>query len=150
VLLMTEMFLLALAVVAWAPDTLLGKSLRAWLIEAPVRALSNLSPAKIIVGAVVFVWLIGMALSAPELVALIGFGDLSVYLDAVVIALLISAAARLKFVLGHTLRASQNIAARFIARTNGNSGRDRQPRRHRPKLPQSSDDVDPHGDWAFA
>lgn len=145
-LLMTELFLLALVVVGWAPDTPLGKTLHAWFIEAPARALNNLSPAKVIVGSIVLVFLIALALSAPELVAIMGLGDLYLYLDAAVIAMLIGAAARVKFVLGHALHVSRNIVARW----NRSGAYDRQPRQQKSKLPRSSDEVDPHGDWAFA
>jgi hypothetical protein len=149
-LVMMEIFLLALAVVALAPDTPLGKTLRVWLIDAPVRAAAKLTPAKIIIGAIVLVCLIGMALSAPELVAMIGFGDLAVYFDAVVIAALVAAATRMRFVLAHTVRLSRNLSARFIARRNRHRSRNRQSRRHRPLLPPSSDEDDPLGDLVFA
>jgi hypothetical protein len=145
-LLMTALFLLALVVVRWAPDTPLAKILRAWLIEAPVGALNDLSPAKVMIGAIVLVCLVGMALSAPEVVAMIGVADLSAYLDAAVIAMLIGAAARVKFVLGSTLRVSRNI----FGRSNRSRAYERQPRRQKSKSPRSSDEVDPHGDWAFA
>ena len=149
-LVMMEIFLLALAVVAFAPDTPLGKTLRAWLIDAPVRAAAKLTPANIVIGAIVLVCLIGMAVSAPELVAMIGFGDLAVYFDAVVIAALVAAATRMRFVLAYTVRLSRNLSARFIARRNGHKSRPRQSRRHRPLLPSSSNDDDPLGDLVFA
>ena len=149
-LLMIEIFLLALAVVALAPDTPLGKTLRAWLIDAPVRATAKLTPAKIVIGTIVFLCLIGMALSAPELVAMIGFGDLAVYLDAAVIAALVAAAARLRFVLAPTVRLSRNLSARFIGRRNRRKSRNRRSRRHRPLLPPSFDEDDPLGDLVFA
>ncbi len=149
-LLMVEIFLLALAVVAFAPDTPLGKTLRAWLVDAPVRAAAKLTPAKIVIGAIVFVCLIGMALSAPELVAMIGFGDLAVYLDAAIIAALVAAATRFKFVLAHTMRLNRTLSARFITRRNAHRSRHRRSRRHRPSLPSSSDEDEPLGDLVFA
>jgi energy-converting hydrogenase Eha subunit C len=149
-LLVMEIFLLALAVMAFAPDTPLGKSLRAWMIEIPARATAKLTPAKIIVGAIVFVFLIGWAMSAPEVVAMIGFGDLAAYLDLAVIAMLLTAIARLKFVLGHTIRLSRTLSARFIARSTRSKARNRQSRRQRPKLPPSADENDPMEGLAFA
>jgi energy-converting hydrogenase Eha subunit C len=149
-LLVMEIFLLALAVMAFAPDTPLGKSLRAWMIEIPARATAKLTPAKIIVGAIVFVFLIGWAMSAPEVVAMIGFSDLAAYLDLAVVAMLLAAIARLKFVLGHTIRLSRTLSARFIARSTRSKARNRQSRRQRPKLPPSADENDPMEGLAFA
>jgi len=77
---------------------------------------------------------------------MIGVGDLSLYLDAAVIAMLISAAARVKFVLGYTLRVSRNI----VGCLNRSRAYHRQLRQQKSTLPRPSDEVDPHGDWAFA
>jgi hypothetical protein len=148
-LLMMEIFLLALAVMAFAPDTPIGKSLRAWMIEIPARATGKLTPAKIIVGVIVFVFLIGWAMSAPELVAMIGFGDLAAYLDFAAVAMLLAAVARLKFVLGHTIRLSRTLSARFISRSTRRKARNRRARRPRPKLPPSADEDDPLEGLAF-
>lgn len=149
-LLVIETFLLVLAAMAFAPDTPLGKSLHAWLIETPVRATANLTPAKIIVGLIVFVCLIGWAMSAPELVAMIGFSDLAAYLDVAVIAMLLTAIARLRFVLEHTIRLSRNLSARVIARSTRSKARNRQARRQRPKLPPSANEDDPLEGLALA
>jgi hypothetical protein len=148
-LLVIEVFLLALAVMAFAPDTPLGRSLRAWMIEIPARATAKLTPAKIVVGVIVFVFLIGWAVSAPEIVAMIGFGDLAAYLDVAVIAMLLTAIARVRFVLEHTIRLSRNLSARIIARSTMSNARNRQARRQRPKLPPSADDADPWAGLAF-
>lgn len=149
-LLVMEIFLLALAGIAFAPDTPLGKSLRTWMIEIPARKTAELTPAKIIVGVIVFVFLIGWAMSAPELVAMIGFGDLAAYLDFAVIAMLLTAVARLKFVLEHTIRFSRNPLASVIARSTRSKARNRQARRQTPKLPPSADENDPLAGLAFA
>ena len=103
-----------------------------------------------IIGLIVVVCLIGMAMSAPELVAMIGFGDLSLYLDAAVIAMLLSAAAQLKFVVARTMQLGRNIAARITALVSRTRSRNRRSRRDRPRLPPSSGDADPQEDWAFA
>jgi len=149
-LLMVELFVLALAAMTWAPDTPLGRNLRNWLVDAPVRALDGVSPTKIIIGLIVAVCLIGMAMSAPEFVAMIGFGDLSVVVDAAVIVTLLSGAARLKFAVARTLQLGRNIAARITALVGRSRPRNRRSRRHRPRLPPSSGDADSPGDWAFA
>jgi len=149
-LLVMEIFLLVLAVMAFAPETPLAKSLRAWLVETPVRATADLTPAKIIVGLIVSVCLIGWAISAPELVAMVGFADLAAYLDVAVIAMLLTAITRLRFVLQHTIRLSRTLSARVIARSTRGKARHRQARRHRPKLPPSADEDDPLGGLAFA
>ena len=147
--LVVELFVLALAVMTWAPDTPLGRGLRHWLVDAPIRALYRVSPPKIIMGLIVAVCLIGMAMSAPELVALIGFGDLSVVIDATVIVTLLSAAARLKFVIARTAQLGRNFVARIAALSAAIRPRNRRTRQHRPRLPPSGDG-DSAGDWAFA
>jgi hypothetical protein len=149
-LLVTAIFLLALAVMAFAPDTPCGKSLRAWMIEFPARKTAELTPAKIIVGLIVFVFLIASALYAPELVAMIGFGDLAAYLDFVVLAMLLTAVARLRFVLERTIRLSRTLSERVIARSMRSKSRNRQARRQRPKLPAPADEDHPLAGWAFA
>ena len=149
-LLMIELFLLTFAVIALAPDTTLGEALRVWLIETPARALSRLTILKAVVGLIVIACLIGWAVSAPELVAMVGVGDMSLYLDAAVIAMLVSAITRLKFVLTQAIRVGQKVTEHVVGRSNRNGARDRRPRQRRRKPPRSSDDVDPLEDWAFA
>jgi hypothetical protein len=149
-LLVIEIFILALAVMAFAPDTPLGKSLHAWMVEAPVRAAAKLTPAKIIIGTIVLVCLIGWTMSAPELVLMIGFGDLAAYLDIAVVAMLLTTIGRLRFVLEHTVRLSQNLSARVIAGLAGSRAGGRQARRQRSKLLPSADEDNPVGSLAFA
>src|SRR6516225_7862964 len=113
-LLMIELFLLTFAVIALAPDTTLGEALRVWLIETPARALSRLTILKAVVGLIVIACLIGWAVSAPELVAMVGVGDMSLYLDAAVIAMLVSAITRLKFVLTQAIRVGQKLRSMLL------------------------------------
>jgi hypothetical protein len=120
------------------------------MIEIPARKTANLTPAKIVVGLIVLVFLVGWAMSAPEVVAMIGFGDLAAYLDLAVIAMLMTAVARLKFVLEHTIRLSRNLSARVVARSAKSMARNRQARRQRPKLPPSADEDGHLGGLAFA
>jgi hypothetical protein len=141
---------MALGVIAWAPDTPLGKTLRNWLVEAPARVLNRLTPFKITVGLIVFVWLIGMVLAAPELIPIIGIGDLALYLDATVIVMLLGTAARLKLVLTQTVRLGQEIPGRLIARFKRSQSRSRSPRRHRHGTPPSPDDTASPAGWEFA
>jgi hypothetical protein len=150
-LFLTGLFLLALAAMAWAPETPFGKSLRDWLVEKPAGAIGRLTPAKIVIGLIVAVLLIGMAMSAPEIVAMIGFGDLAVYLDAAVIVSLLAWAARLKFAAQQTVRLGRALSRRLVARRHGNRTRARKTHRHRRKSPPSSDEeAGPFGGWAFA
>jgi hypothetical protein len=148
-LLMTELLLLALAFLAWAPDTQLGKTLRAWLIDAPARAITDLTLAKVVVGAIVLVCLVGWAISAPELVAMIGFGDLAVYLDAAVIAVLLSATERLRVAREPAIRLSRIILGRFLTWITGSRTRQTRLRRQKPRPSGTSDDVYPRGGRVF-
>jgi hypothetical protein len=64
--------------------TFVGKSLRRALIEGPARVLSR-GPLRTFVALVVFFGLIAFAVAAPEMVAIMGMTDLSLYLDLVVL-----------------------------------------------------------------
>jgi len=149
-LLVTELLVLAFVAAVWAPDTPLGKNLRTVLIEAPAQALKRATPLKIIVGLIVFLGLVAFVLGAPEIVAMIGLGDLSIYLDFTVVVILLSVVARLKSTVIHTVGLSRAVVARVIARANRTKARNRRPRMSRPKLPSSTDENAPHWAWAFA
>jgi hypothetical protein len=147
--LLTGILLLALAAIALAPDTPLAKTLHAWLIDAPARATANATPARIVIGAIVVLCLIGMAVSAPELVAMIGFGDLATYLDAAVIAMMLTAAERGKSLFERPLGAVRAVSVRMSLERRVRP-RNRENRRRRLKLPLSSADPDAPSGWAFA
>ena len=148
--LIAEMLILSLAAMAFAPDIPVSKALRHWLIEAPANALNKLTPMKLIVGLIVLVGLVAWAMSAPEIVAMIGIGDLSAYLDAVAIMALMGAAARLKFVLSEAVRLARAVVGYRAKPFKANRARSRQSRAHRSRLFPSRADDEPHGAWAFA
>ncbi len=148
--LIAEMLILALVIMAVAPNIPIARTLRHWLIEAPAIALSKLTPLKLIVGLIVLACLVGWAMSAPEIVAMIGIGDLSAYLDAVVIMALLGAVARLKFVLSEAVRLAQTVVTKRARLFTANRARSRQPRLRRSRSFPSRADDEPHGAWAFA
>jgi hypothetical protein len=149
-LLTAGVLVLSLIIMALAPDIPITKALRFWLIEAPAAVLGKLTPMKLIVGLIVLVALVAWSMSAPEIVAMIGLGDLSAYLDAAVIMALLGATARLKFALSRAVRLVQTLMT-FRAKLFGASrARSRQLRpRHSRSLPPRADD-EPHRPWAFA
>jgi cobalamin biosynthesis protein CobD/CbiB len=149
-LIAAELLLLALCAVLWAPDTLIGKSLRSMLIDLPAKMLSRATPLKVIVGLFVFVALVAFIFSAPELVALMGISDLSIYLDFTIISLLMSTAIRLKSALGYAIRLVRGIAARDIRQRKRAGSRNRLSHPRRPKSPPSDNEGGAEWGWAFA
>jgi len=144
------LLLLAFVGAVAAPDTTLGKALRQGLIESPARAFSRLTLRQTIMGLIVFLIVVGIAVSAPEFVALFGFSDLSFYVDVAVVAMLMSAVVRLKSVIEHTARLSSAITARLISRLRQTKPRNRHRHSQRPKPPSSTDESEPAWGWAFA
>jgi cobalamin biosynthesis protein CobD/CbiB len=149
VLIAAELLLLALCVVLWAPDTPIGKSLRVVLIDRPAKTLSRATPLKVIIGLIVFLALVGFIISAPELVAIMGISDLSIYLDITIISILMSTAVRLKSVLAYAIRLVRGIAARDIRQWKRAGPRNRLSHPRRPKSPPSDDEGDAEWGWAF-
>jgi cobalamin biosynthesis protein CobD/CbiB len=141
---------MALCAVLWAPDTLIGKSLRSMLIDLPAKMLSRATPLKVIVGLFVFVALVAFIFSAPELVALMGISDLSIYLHFTIISLLMSTAIRLKSALGYAIRLVRGIAARDIRQRKRAGSRNRLSHPRRPKSPPSDNEGGAEWGWAFA
>jgi hypothetical protein len=149
-LITAELLILALCAAAWAPDTLIGKSLRVMLIDAPARKLSRATPLKMIIGLTVFIALAVFIFGAPELAALMGLSDLYFYLDITVISILMSTTVRLKSVVAYALRLVRGIAARDILRSKRRGSRDRLSHSRRPKSPPSDDEGGAKWGWAFA
>src|SRR5580658_10897998 len=109
-LIAAELLLMALCAALWAPDTPIGKSVRVVLIDPLAKTLSRATPLKVIVGLAVFLALAVFIISAPELVAIMGLSDLSIYLDLTIISILTSTAVRLKSVLAYAIRPVRGIA----------------------------------------
>jgi len=149
VLIASELLLLALCAVLWAPDTPIGKLLRIVLIDRPAKTLNRATPLKVIVGLIVFLALVAFIISAPELVAIMGLSDLSIYLDFTIISILMSAAVRLKSVLAYAIRLGRGIAARNIPRWKWAGPRNRHSHPRRPKSPPSDDEGGAEWGWAF-
>jgi cobalamin biosynthesis protein CobD/CbiB len=150
VLIVAELLLMALCTALWAPDTLIGKSLRDVLIDLPAKTLSRATPLKVIVGLLVFLALVAFTFSAPELVAIMGLGDLSIYLDFTIFSILMSTAIRLKSVLAYAIRLVRRTAALGIPQRKRVGSRDRLSHPRRPRSPPSDDEDDAEWGWAFA
>jgi hypothetical protein len=148
VLIATGLLLLALCTALWVPDTPIGRSLRVVLIDAPARALSRATPLKVIIGLIVFLTLVVFIFGAPELVALMGLGDLYFYLDITVVSILMSTAVRLKSVPAYAIRLVR-IAAHKIPRWKRAGPRNRLSHPRRPKSPPSDDEGGAEWGWAF-
>jgi cobalamin biosynthesis protein CobD/CbiB len=148
-LIAAELLLLALCAALWAPDTPIGKSLRVVLIDRPAKTLNRATPLKVIVGLIVFLALVAFIISAPELVAIMGLGDLSIYLDFTIISILMSAAVRLKSVFAYAIRLVRGIAARDIPRWKRAGPRNRLSHPRRPQSPPSENESGPEWGWAF-
>lgn len=133
-------FLLVLAVAAASGNTPLGKHLRVLLLEAPARVLNGMTPRRVAIGSVVILCLMAMVLFAPEWVAMIGLGDLSMYFDITIVALLLSAVSRSKSMAAYATRLGRVIASRFYMRFGGPTARSRHARLRKPKLPKASDE----------
>jgi hypothetical protein len=149
VLIAAELLFLALCVALWAPDTPIGKSLRVVLIDAPAKTLSRATPLKVIIGLIVFLALVVFIISAPELVAIMGLGDLYFYLDITVISILMSTAVRLKSVFAYAIRLVRGIAARDIPQWKRAEPRNRLSHPRRAKSPPSDDEGGAEWGWAF-
>lgn len=147
-----EILILALAVMAFAPEIPLAKSLRFWLLEKPADALSR--RMNFIVALVVVASMIALMAAAPEVFTIIGVGDLfaslSAYLDAVIILSLMGAAARLNFTVSGARRLRRTVVARLAAFFGRNRMRNRRLRLRRTKIRPSPNDPEPHEDWVFA
>jgi hypothetical protein len=149
VLIVAELLLLALCAVLWAPDTPIGKSLRVVLIDRPAKMLSRATPLKVIVGLIVLLSLLVFIIGAPELVAIMGVSDLSIYLDITIISILMSTAVRLKSVLANAIRLVRGIAARDTPQWKRMGPRNRLSHPRRPKSPPSDDEGGADWGWAF-
>jgi cobalamin biosynthesis protein CobD/CbiB len=149
VLIAAELLLIALCAALWAPDTPIGKSLRAVLIDPLAKTLNRATPLKVIVGLIVFLALVIFIIGAPELVAIMGVTDLSIYLDITIISILMSTAVRLKSVLAYAIRLARGIATRDIPQWKRAGPRNRLSRPRRPKSPPSDDEGGAEWGWAF-
>jgi hypothetical protein len=140
----------AFLVVVFTPDTEIGRAFRRVLVEDPARLLNG-GPLKVFVALVVLVGLVAFAVGAPELVALIGMADLSVYLDLAVLAFMLSAATRLRTASRAGLEATKRAFGRLaLASARLSWRRVRTRRTRRPRRHAANDDGRPSGVWAAA
>jgi cobalamin biosynthesis protein CobD/CbiB len=149
-LIAAELLLMALCAALWAPDTPIGKTLRVVLIDPLAKTLSRATPLQVIVGLIVFLALVVFIIGAPELVAIMGVTDLSIYLDFTIMSILMSTAVRLKSVFAYAIRLVRGIAARDIPQWKRTGPRNRLSHPRRAKSPPSDDEGDAEWGWAFA
>jgi hypothetical protein len=140
----------AFLVVAFAPDSEMGRTLRSALVDRPARLLNG-GPLKIFVSIIILAGLVAFVLGAPERVALIGMTDLTVYLDLVALSFIVGAVSDPK----SAMRAGVQLAKRSAdavmsvpARLQRLPGRIRRTRR--PRQPVGADDGHAWGAWAAA
>lgn len=140
----------AFLVVAFTPDTNLGKALRRVLVDGPARLLNG-GPLKVFVALVVVAGLVAFAVGAPELVALIGMADLSVYIELAALSFILSAVTGLRTASRSGVAATRRCfgrAARAPARLRRRRVRTRRTRK--PRRQAANDDGRPFGVWAAA
>lgn len=147
---LTLLMAFSFLVVAFAPDSDIGKALRRGLVDGPAQLLNG-GPLKIFVALVVLVGLVAFAVGAPELVALIGMADLSVYLDLAVLAFILSAGTRLRTASRAGVEAAKRGFGRVaLASAHWSRPRARTRRVQKPRNPAANDDGRPFGVWAAA
>jgi hypothetical protein len=147
-LIAAELLLLAVCAALWAPDTPIGKAVRVVLIDRPAETLSRATPLKVIVGLIVFLALVVFIVSAPEFVAIMGLGDLSIYLNFTIISMLVSTGVRLKSLLAYAIRLFRGIAPSRIRQRERVGPRNRLAHPRRPKSPPSDDEGGAEWGWA--
>jgi len=124
-----------------APKSALGR----WILE-PTRRLAGLTPRKALIAALSALLLLAVVFAAPEMLALFGLADLSMFMDVLALSLLLSAGARLVAARDAVVQAPRRVAQWVrVARR----GRHRRVRTGRRLRPPSSDDTDGAA-WAFA
>ena len=148
--LLVQLLLLAMAVIAVAPDSFLGRALRRALVETPARWIAG-DPFRMLIGAVVVVGLIAFALGAPELIALAGIADVAAYLDLTAVVVLLGAAQGAKgLATAVVVRARRVIAGLAPQRAGRFAAHRRTPRTQRPRIRTVREDAEPPGLWAAA
>lgn len=91
---------LSLLAVGWMiafafPETDLGRTLRRWLVDAPGRWLSHLTPMKIVLAAIVLVTIVAVSMVAPLDLAFLFAGDAATYVEVAAAIWLVAARVQL-------------------------------------------------------
>jgi hypothetical protein len=146
------LLLTALLVIRTGPDSLLGKALRRPLVDWPAARLARLTRGQIIclAGFALLIWagvaLLGresmqiMSLAMPDTLAFLATFDLSVLVDALVAAALLSAQLRIR-----------GVAANLRNRVRRSGRQHRAARARRRARPARADnDDDPAVNWMLA
>lgn len=140
----------AFLLVALAPDSEMGRTLRNALVDRPARLLNG-GPLKVFVAIIVLAGLVAFVLGAPELVALIGMTDLTVYLDLVVLSFIVGAVSNLKGAMragGQLAKRGANAVMLAPARLQRLPRRVRRARK--PRQPVADDDGQAWDAWVAA
>lgn len=120
------------------------------LVDTPARVLKG-GPLKVFVALVVLAALLAFTVAAPEMVALLGVADLSLYLDLAVLSAILGAADAVVAAGRRVAAPTMQLAARLdLAPGRSRRSGTRTRRVRRPQRPSSNDDASPAGDWALA
>jgi hypothetical protein len=146
------LLLMALLVIRTGPESLLGRALRRPLVDWPATRLARLTRGQIIclAGVALLIWvgvaLLGresmqiMSMAMPDTLAFFATFDLSILVDALVAAALLSAQLRLR-----------GVAADLRNRLRRSGGQRRAARARRRARPARADnDEDPAAGWVLA
>lgn len=129
------------------PDTPGRRLLHEWLVEAPARVLNRgwlVALASIIATGM----MAGLAVAAPEMIAIFGAVDLALMVEVSVLVMLTSGVSRIRHVLS-VLASAPRRAARGLRRVVATAhGRARRPVRP-PRSPANDADADPEA-WRLA
>jgi len=133
---------------AFAPETEMGKACRHALVDTPARLLNG-SPLKVFVALVVLVGLVAFAAAMPEMIAIFGMTDVSLYLDVLALWFIFGAAAGLKTTGLALARAAKRWRLAF-ARPRSSRPGVRARRVRKPRRPAPNDDAWSPDAWATA
>lgn len=159
---LATLFICALGLAVFFPDTPEGKLLRGFLVDFPAKKLANVSPAVATFWLLVFfcialfIEIMGaegaqmVAMTLPEMLAWYVAYDISAYIDILLVAWLLSTFARsrdtLRALARQTLRAfrAPAVATRLLLRRLRRAARSRT-RPTRPQNPASRSEEEPYG-----
>jgi len=146
--LMFCLLIVACLFAAFAPETDIGKACRRVLVDTPARLLNG-SPLKMLVAVIVLLGLVAFAAAMPEMIAIFGMTDLSIYLDVVALSLIFGAAAGLKTA-GLALARAAKRWRLALTRPRSSRPRVRARRIRKPRRPPPNEDAWSPGAWAIA
>jgi hypothetical protein len=131
-------FLFAWAMIAFAPQTPIGRALHRWMVEAPLAMLAA-GPLKTAAKVLAVLAILGIAYATPELFLIFGAVDVAAMVEMAMFAMLLTQVLRLKVVAQVARRAIQGTVRRTVLRVGHRGRRARRPARPR-RAPPANDD----------